>query len=340
MRTYGCAIGVLVSLSVGGAAMQGRPQSVPGGAAPHVAAAQAAVGQHPGAGVLFDRLCVAPPPVRAPRPAQPAAAQPQGPPPRAEWYAEPVRVFDNLYFVGQTAYTAWAVVTSEGIIVIDPLFEYSVAAEVVDGLTTLGLDPTEINYVIVSHVHRDHLAGARYLQEQFGARVILSEADWNLLETDAGGWPKAKRDMVATDGQTLTLGDTTLTLHLTPGHTLGTISTIIPVKDGDRSHVAALWGGTGFNWRSGSPRYITPERPAAFWYESYSSSARRFRDVAARVGADIILSNHPLYDASDVNLPAMGRRGAGDPHPYVIGREAVSRFLTVAEECAMAGPLW
>ena len=64
-------------------------------------------------------------------------------------------------------------------------------------------------------------------QERFGARVILSEADWNLLETDAGGWPKATRDMVATDGQTLTLGDTTLTFYMTPGHTLGTISTIV-----------------------------------------------------------------------------------------------------------------
>ena len=84
--------------------------------------------------------------------------------------------------------------------------------------------------MIVSHAHRDHVAGARYLQERFGARVILSEADWNLLETDAGGWPKAKRDMMATDGQTLTLGDTTLTFYMTPGHTLGTISTIIPLK--------------------------------------------------------------------------------------------------------------
>ena len=290
--------------------------------------------------MLFERLCAAPPPVRPPRSGPQPAAQLPAAPPRAEWYAEPVKVFDNLYFVGQTAYTAWAVVTSEGIIVIDPLFEYSVEAEVVDGLTTLGLDPTQIKYVIVSHAHRDHVAGARYLQERFGARVILSEADWNLLETDAGGWPKATRDMVATDGQMLTLGDTTLTFYMTPGHTLGTISTIIPLKDGDRSHVAALWGGTGFNWQRGSPRYITPERPASFWYESYTNSARRLRDIAAAAGADVILSNHPAYDASDVNLPAMGTRGAGDPHPYVIGRDAVSRFLTVAEECATAGPLW
>lgn len=340
MKACGFAAVVLLSLCVGGVTGKAQQPASAGGAAPHVAAARAAVGQHGGARVLFERLCVAPPPVRAPQPGQPPAAQPQAPPPRAQWYAEPVKVFDNLYFVGQTAYTAWAVVTSEGIIVIDPLFEYSVAEEVADGLTKLGLDPKQIRYVLVSHAHRDHVAGARYLQERFGARVILSEADWNLLETSTGGWPKAKRDIVATDGQMLTLGDTTLTLYLTPGHTLGTISTIIPVKDGGRSHVAVLWGGTGFNWRSGSSRYITPERPAGFWYESYSNSARRLRDLAAKAGADVILSNHPRYDASDVNLPALAKRRAGDPHPYVIGQEGVSRFLTVAEECATAGPLW
>ena len=59
----------------------------------------------------------------------------------AQWYAPPAKVFDNLYFLGQTEYTAWAVMTSDGIIVIDPLFDYSVEEEVVKGLTKLGLDP-------------------------------------------------------------------------------------------------------------------------------------------------------------------------------------------------------
>ena len=54
--------------------------------------------------------------------------------------------------------------------------------------------------------------------------------------------------MVVTDGQKLTLGDTTLTLYLTPGHTEGTISTIVPVRDGGQRHVAAAWGGTLFNF--------------------------------------------------------------------------------------------
>jgi metallo-beta-lactamase class B len=304
-------------------------------AAPHVATARAAAGQDHTA--LLNALCTPPPPIQ-PQPAnQAATAAP--PPPRSQWYAPPVKVFDNLYFVGQSAYSAWALVTSDGIIIIDPLFDYSVEEEVVNGLTKLGLDPARIRYVVVSHAHSDHVAGAALLQQR-GARVVMSADDWELLATDPGKWPKAKKDIVAPDGYKLTLGDTTLTMHLTPGHTLGTMSSIFPVKDGNRTHTAALWGGTAFNWRTGSPRYITPGRPAKFWYDHYAASARKFRDIAAKAGADVLLSNHPQYDGSTTKLSTMGQRQPAQPHPYVIGTESISRFLTVAEACAKAGPLW
>jgi len=330
----GCLFALLVVVAL---CVDVSAQTPAGGAAKHVAAAKAAAGQDHLA--LFNSICTPPPPVQPQQPGA-QAAQPQGPPPRSQWYADPVKVFDNLYWVGQTGYTAWAVITSNGIIVIDPLFEYSVEEAVVNGLKKLEADPSRIRYVVVSHAHRDHVAGARFLQERVGARVILSAADWELLETDPGRWPKAKRDIVATDGYPLTLGDTSLTLYLTPGHTLGTIATMIPLKDGNRTHTAVLWGGTGFNWRSGSPRYITPERPARFWYDQYANSARRLREIATKAGADVLLSNHPQYDRSTSNLSLMAKRRPDQPHPYVIGNESVIRFLTVAEECAKAGPLW
>ena len=183
------------------------------------------------------------------------------------------------------------------------------------------------------------MAGAPLLQQR-GARVVMSAADWDWLASDPGRWPKAKRDIVATDGYKLTLGDTTLTLYLTPGHTPGTISTIIPLRDGNSRHVAMLWGGTGFNWRGGSTRYIQPSTPPTFWYKNYADSARKMRDIAAKAGADVVLSNHPEYDNSTTRLAMMPKRSAGQPNPYVIGSMGVSRFLTVAEECALAGPLW
>jgi metallo-beta-lactamase class B len=301
--------------------------------AKHVAAAKSAAGKDFEG--VFSRVCAEP---RAPAasPATPAPARPSGPPERSTWYHEPVKVFDNLYFVGQSEYSAWAVTTSAGIIVIDTVFDYSVKGAVVDGLTKLGLDPKQIKYAIVSHGHGDHSGGAKYLQDTFGARIVLSAEDWDLLERSNG--TKPKRDIVATDGMKLTLGDTTLTLYVTPGHTLGTLSTVIPVKDNGRPHVAVEWGGTAFNWMNNGGRgYITAERPAQFWFNHYIKSSERFREIAKRSGADVLIANHLIFDGSKTKLPAMATRKASEPHPYVIGTDAVQRYMTVVNECAQAG---
>jgi len=282
----------------------------------HIAAARAVAGEHAG---MVERLC--------PRNEAPAAARgrpPAGGGPAAEWRRDPVKVFDNLYFVGMTEFSTWAVTTSDGIIVIDPVFDYSVEEAVVGGLRKLGLDPADIRYVIVSHGHGDHAGGAKYLQDTFGARVLLGAADWDLLERDRPTW-LPRRDLEVVDGQKLTLGDTTLELHLTPGHTYGTVSTLIPVRDGDETHVAALWGGTLFNFGPDAERFT-----------AYAGSAARFREIALRAGADVLLSNHTDYDGSKEKLPALATRGPGMPHPYVVGTDSVRRYLTVAEECALA----
>ena len=132
-----------------------------------------------------------------------------------------MKVFDNLYFVGQTEYSVWAVKTSEGIILIDSIFDYSVDDEVAGGLEEArAWIPRRSSTSIVSHGHGDHSGGAKYLQDRFNARVLLTAEDWDLLDRSNG--TKPKRDMVATDGQKLTLGDTTITIYKTPGHTLGT----------------------------------------------------------------------------------------------------------------------
>jgi metallo-beta-lactamase class B len=263
-----------------------------------------------------------------------APARRGGPPDRSTWHADPVKVFDNLYWVGQTEYSAWAVTTSQGIIVIDTIFDYSVEDEVVNGLKTLGLDPAQIKYAIVSHGHGDHSGGAKYLQDHFGTRIILSAADWDLLDRSAG--TKPRRDIVATDGMKLTLGDTTLTLYITPGHTLGTISTLIPVKDHGQPHMVAEWGGTAFNWMTNRAAYITPERPDRFWFESYIKSAERFRDIAAKANADVVIANHTNFDGTKEKVPALKARKSGDKNPYVIGKEGVLRYMTVVDECAQA----
>jgi len=265
---------------------------------------------------LFNFLCAVPT-VRGGAPG--GGGQRQGPPERATWYAEPVKVFDNLYFLGQSEYSVWAVTTSQGIIAIDTIFDYSVEEEVSGGLKKLGSDPANIKYAIVTHPHPDHHGGAKFLQDRYGARIIMSAPDWDVLDRTNG--TKPKRDMIATDGQKVTLGDTTLTLYITPGHTPGTISVLVPVKDNGMPHLAALWGGTGLN----------ADRESL---ESYIRSAQRFSDIVRQAGADIILSNHTDWDRSKVNLPLLVKRAPRSSNPYVVGNESVRRYLKVAEECA------
>lgn len=297
-------------------------QSPPDTVDAHVAAAKAAAREdHLG---LFNRLCT-------PEPARPAAATQKpapGPPAKSTWEADAVKVFDNLYFVGEKEYSAWAVTTSDGIIILDTIFEYSVDSQIVGGLRKLGLDPTTIRYAIVSHGHRDHSGGAQFLQDSFKTRVLLSAADWDMLEKNTRDPAKPKRDIVVTDGHKLSLGNQTLTLYVTPGHTPGTVSTLVPVFDNGKPHLAAAWGGTAFNFTPSKERF-----------QIYIDSARRFSDIVAKAGADVLISNHTIFDGSKTKLPAMARRKAGDPHPYVIGTESVRRYLKVAEECAIAAML-
>jgi metallo-beta-lactamase class B len=316
------ALGLLMAVSMGVSLLGGQNANDTPEA--HVALAKTAAGDE--YRNLFNFLCTVPAPRGGGARGAPGGGQSQGPPDKSTWYAEPVKAFDNLYFLGQTEYSVWAVTTSEGIIVIDTIFDYSVEEEVAGGLKKLGLDPAAIKYAVVTHAHPDHHGGAKFLQDRYGARVLMSAADWDFLDRTNG--TKPKRDMVATDGQKLTLGDTTLTLYITPGHTPGTLSLLIPVKDNGTPHLAALWGGTGLN----------PDRDSL---QTYTRSAQRFNDIVRQAGADIILSNHTDWDRSKVNLPMLAKRAPGSErrpnpydNPYIVGNQSVRRYLNVAEECA------
>ncbi len=295
-------------------------QAAPDTPEAHVARAKTAAGTE--YQNLFNFLCAVPTPRGGgPRGGGARVGGPPAPPERSTWYAEPAKVFDNLSFVGQSEYSAWAITTSEGIILMDTLFDYSVEEEVAGGLKKLGLDPATIRYAVVTHPHPDHHGGAKFLQDRYRTRIVMSGPDWDVIDRLNG--TKPARDMVATDGQTLTLGDTTVTLYITPGHTPGTLSAVFPVRENGARHLVALWGGTGLNADRDS-------------LEKYVASAQRFDGIAQKAGADVILSNHTDWDGSKVNLPRVATRGPGAPNPYIVGTPAVRRYLEVARECATA----
>jgi metallo-beta-lactamase class B len=235
----------------------------------------------------------------------------------------PVRVFDNLYFVGMKTVSAWAVTTSEGIILMDAMFHYNVEETVVAGLRTLGLDPATIRYVIVTHAHNDHFGGAKFLQDKYGARIVLSAADWDHMTT----WPQLgspaplpRRDIEAKDGDEITLGDTTIRLVITPGHTPGTLSAIIPVRDNGVPHLVGYWGG-------GAVSFLEPEE-----IELYMRSVDRFAGLAG--SADVELSNHAGYDAALLKIDALLKRQPGEPHPFVTGNSGFRRWMSTIGSCA------
>ena len=187
-----------------------------------------------------------------------AAGTPRPIPPREKWYAEPAQVFDNVYFIGTKEHNSWAIKTSAGIIILDTMFNYAAEEEIIGGLKKLGLNPADIKYVIVSHGHGDHDEGAALLQSRYGAHVVMGAADWDLIEKNPdipGGIPK--RDIVAQDGQKITLGDSSVTIITTPGHTLGTLSMIFTVKDRGKPLTVAYSGGTAFNFPSTAANFET-----------------------------------------------------------------------------------
>jgi len=267
------------------------------------------------------RLCIVPD-----APVGGGTGAPRPVPERATWYAEPAKMFDNLYWVGTKIHSAWALHTSDGIILIDTLYNYAVEPEIVEGLRKLGLNPAAIKYVIITHAHGDHDEGAKLLQDRYGAHVVMGAPDWDLIEKNVsipGGVPK--RDIVGTDGQKITLGDTTVTLVSTPGHTFGTLSMIFTVKDHGRPLTVAYSGGTAFNFPHDAAHY-----------DIYIASQAKMAAAAKAAGATIVMSNHSEFDDAWVRGRLVRLRRAGEPHPYELGAEAVQRYFTMTGECAEA----
>ena len=277
----------------------------------------------------FMRLCVPPPPLQA-RTAGGRGGAPAGPPPRASWYAEPAKVADNFYFLGTKLHNAWALVGSDGIIVFEALFDYAAPDEIADGMRKVGLDVNKVKYVLLSHAHADHDGGARFLQDMMrNAHLVYGGPDWDAVDRStnhAGGKPK--RDTVGTDGMNLTIGDTSVQVVTTPGHTAGTLSYLFEVKDNGRPLRVAYVGGTAI-----------PFNGDAAYYDTYIASVKKMAKAASEFRATALLSNHTEFDNGYYKAHTAANRKPGDPNPFEVGAATVGRYFTVVEDCATAAKL-
>lgn len=217
----------------------------------------------------------------------------------------PFRVFDDLYYVGIGWVSAWLLTTDAGHVLIDTTYgEY--ADHVVDGVRKLGFDPADIVTVLCTHAHFDHLGGAATVRAASGARVGMTKADWEMLESGEAlrhaDFEPVARDLVIEDGDVLELGGAKLEFYVTPGHTPGVLSVAFTVHDGGRPHRAFTFGGVGLNFE-GVDRT-----------ELYLASVERLLGME---GIEVNVPNHPMMGDVFERAKRLEVREPGDAHPFV-----------------------
>ncbi len=245
----------------------------------------------------------------------------------------PTRILDRVYAIGNTGTTVYVMQTTAGLMMIDALFANQVETQLLPGFRALGLDPSQVRIVLVTHGHADHFGGAAYFQEKFGSKVYVSAADWMLMENPppapggrgSAGPPAAipKHDADIVDGQNITLGDLSVTPVAVPGHTPGSMAFIFPVTDRGAAHVAALFGGA----------WLTPNILSDRALETYDASVAKFRSATSGAHVDTLLQNHMLMVPIQDKLDQLATRKAGDPNPFVVGATAYQKFVGVMAAC-------
>jgi metallo-beta-lactamase class B len=228
---------------------------------------------------------------------------------------EPYRISGNIYYVGTNFLASFLFVTPEGSILLNSDYEESVPL-VRQSIEKLGFRFADVKYLLSSQAHNDHSAGNFLVKELTGAKVLVMRGDDDIIANGGKGdfrfdgeiaWKPCKVDRVLHDGDTVTLGGTTLVAHHTPGHTKGcTTWTTTVSEDGKKLNVVVV-GGTGIN--PGVHLVNNAKYPGIV--EDYVRTFRILRSLPC----DLFLGAHGNYYGMDEKLVRL--RAGEKPNPFI-----------------------
>lgn len=167
---------------------------------------------------------------------------------KTDWSAPfpPHKVIGNIYYVGSSELASFLITTPQGDILINSDFEATVPV-IRASVEKLGFKFTDIKILLGSHAHGDHMEGDAMVKELSGARVMAMEQDVPWLRKMTPGNKPHPIDKILKDGENVTLGGTTLTAHLTAGHTPGCTTWTTKVEENGKSYNVLIVCSVGVN---------------------------------------------------------------------------------------------
>ena len=253
----------------------------------------------------------------------------------AEWMEPfpPHKVAGNIYYVGSKGLAAFLITTPQGHILINSNLQESVP-QIKASIEKLGFHFSDVKILLISHAHFDHCAGSAKVKELTGASYMVMDADVPVVESGGksdfqyGGsksswYPAAKVDRILHDGDQVRLGDTVLVAHLTPGHTKGTTTWTMKVRDGGKILDVVIVGSPNVN-----PGYKLIHNAA---YPNIALDYERTFRVLNALPCNVFLGAHGSYYDMEAKFARLKQGGANpfvDPDgykSYVAAREQAFR---------------
>lgn len=216
----------------------------------------------------------------------------------------PHKVIGNIYYIGSESLSSFLFVTPQGNILLNSCFEATVPV-IRSSVEKLGFKFTDIKILLGSHAHADHMQGDALVKQLTGAQVMAMEQDVPALMKIMPEGKPHPLDRTLHDGDDVTLGGTTLTAHLTAGHTRGCTTWTTKVEDGGKMYDVVIIGSVGVN-----PGYqLVNNKEVPDIAGEYMRSFKLLRSLPC----DVPLGSHP----SMYNMQAKYARLGKGPNPFI-----------------------